>query len=228
MDEAFAGFEPGALRLLADLRRHNDRAWFAPRKERFERELFGPLRALVTDATEALRRAKIPLGGDPKRSVFRIYRDVRFGHDKSPFKTHLAAYLSYDGNRDTPGGLYVHVEPGRSRISAAFYRVEKPALLRWHAAIVDRPAAFRAVVRALAKRGVPLMGPDAWEDSYARVPRAYVDRAPVDLAPYLRLRSFVAGRDIADDELASPAAVAAIVRLAKDARPLLDFGWALI
>ncbi len=224
---SFTGFSPKALALLRDLERNNDRAWFAPRKERFEDELLAPLRALVRDTSDALARAEIPIRGDDKRSVFRIYRDVRFGHDKSPYKTHVAAYLSYDGERDTPGGLYVHVQPKRSFLSCAFYRIEKPMLERWRRAMLARPAAFTKVLKHLERRGLPLPGPEADADSLVRMPRGFDADAAGALAPYFRRRSFCVDRPLADRDLGFDTLVDRIVTLAKDARPLLDFGWSL-
>jgi uncharacterized protein (TIGR02453 family) len=223
----FAGFRPEALQLLAQLARHNDRAWFAPRKERFSSELLDPMAALVEDASDALARAKIPIGGDRQRSMFRIYRDVRFSADKSPYKTHLSAYLSYDGGRETPGGIYVHVAPGSSFLSVAFYRIEKTMLRRWRERMAARPAEFARVIRALAKRGLEIEVPEAAADSLVRPARGFEAHAGGELAPYFRLRSFCADRALADADVTSPELVGRIVQLARDAKPLLAYGWSL-
>lgn len=227
---SFEGFSPEALRLLRGVARNNDRAWFAPRKERFETELFAPMRALVHDASEALARAKIPIRGDEKKSVFRIYRDVRFAHDKSPYRTNAAAYLSYDGGRDTPGGIYIHIEPGKCFLSVAFYRIEKSMLERWRRTMASRPKAFARVLAALEKNSLPLQRPgDDRDDGDAlvRMPRGYDAAELGAIAPYFRLRSFCADRALTDAEIGSRALVDRIVTLAKDAKPLLDFGWSL-
>jgi uncharacterized protein (TIGR02453 family) len=226
-NKVFTGFSPAALKLLAGLKRNNDRAWFAERKERITAELIEPVRLLVDDASAALERAKIPIRGDRKRSVFRIYRDVRFSPDKSPYKTHVSAYLSYDGGRDTPGGIYVHVEPGASMLAVAFYLIEAPMLARWRREMAERPARFMRVVGALAKRGLTIDGPDAWDDSLKRMPRGFEAYAESELAPYFRLRSFCARRMLSDAEVATPKLIDAIVAIARDAKPLLDFGWSL-
>lgn len=226
-DRTFAGFSEGGLRLLASLARHNDRAWFAPRKERFEAELFAPMRALVADATRALARAKIPIGGDAKRSIFRIYRDVRFARDKSPYRPHLAAYLSYDGGRDTPGGIYVHVQPKRAFLSVAFYRIDKPMLRRWRLEMTQRPARFLRAIEAIERNGLRFEGPDRSEDVLVRVARGFEAFADTEIAPYLRLRSFCADRPLADAELRSGELIDTIVATARAAKPLLDYGWSL-
>src|SRR5690349_10339043 len=110
----FNGFSPAGLAFMRGLAKHNDRAWFMPRKSTYETELLAPLQTLVDDTTQALRKARIPIAADPRRSTFRIYRDIRFSHDKRPYKTNLGAYLPADGTRDEPGGLYIHIEPGES------------------------------------------------------------------------------------------------------------------
>ncbi len=215
------------MRLLKGLKKNNDRAWFAARKDRIMAECVEPIGALVDAASVALERAKIPIRGDRKRSVFRIYRDVRFGHDKSPYKTHVSAYLSYDGGRDTPGGVYVHIEPGACMLAVAFYRIEPPMLARWRREMAERPARFKRVLAALEKRGLTIDGPEKWDDSLARMPRGFEAHADSELAPYFRLRSFCVRRFLDDAEVASPKLIDTIVAIARDVKPLLDYGWSL-
>lgn len=80
----FTGFEPDAIDFLAELASNNDREWFNPRKAEYERLLKAPMEALVAALAERLADRDIPLQADPKRSIFRIYRDTRFAKDKSP------------------------------------------------------------------------------------------------------------------------------------------------
>src|SRR4051795_4259081 len=82
----FEGFRPEAVEFLADLAQNNDRAWFQPRKADYERLLKEPLEALCVALDERFAATGIPLAADPARSPFRIYRDVRFSKDKSPYK----------------------------------------------------------------------------------------------------------------------------------------------
>lgn len=80
----FPGFHPEAEEFLAELAQNNDRARFTPRKADFERLLMGTLEALVAALADRFEARGIPLRADPKRSIFRIYRDTRFSKDKSP------------------------------------------------------------------------------------------------------------------------------------------------
>src|SRR4051794_29643918 len=95
----FAGFRPEAVEFLAELAANNDRAWFQPRKAEYEQLLKQPLEALCVALGEEFRRRKIPLQADPAKSPFRIYRDVRFAKDKSPYKTNVGASFPWAGER---------------------------------------------------------------------------------------------------------------------------------
>jgi uncharacterized protein (TIGR02453 family) len=223
----FEGFPASGLRFLAALAKHNERAWFQSRKERYEREVLHPMRAFVADASAALSARGIPLVGDEKRSVFRIYRDVRFSDDKRPYKTFAAAYLSYDGGRKSQGGLYLCVAPQASFLAIAFYRIEAPMLQRWRVAMRDDPHGFTRVVRALAKRGLAVIGPEERDDSLARLPRAFAPLAGHELEPYFRLRSFTLRRALTPHEVTSPRLLEIALDFARDAKPLLEFGWRL-
>jgi uncharacterized protein (TIGR02453 family) len=223
----FSGFPREGLRFLEQLAAHNERTWFAPRKETYERTVLAPMRAFVVDASAALARARIPIGGTPERSIFRVYRDIRFSNDKTPYRTHVAAYLSYDGGRATPGGIYVHVAPDESLLSIAFYKIERPMLQRWRTDMARNPARFRRVLKALAKRNVRINDPDDWDDALVRMPRGFEDHASSDLAPYFRLRSFCARRPLSQRDVTSPALITRAVEFARDAKPLLEYGWSL-
>src|SRR5438874_13214786 len=110
----FTGFRPTAFTFFRGLRDNNDPAWFKPRKGVYEAEVLAPFRALVNAVGAAFSEAGIPLAGDPMRSIFRIYRDVRFSPDKRLYKTHAGAVLTRSGGKRDPGLLYLHLEPGES------------------------------------------------------------------------------------------------------------------
>jgi uncharacterized protein (TIGR02453 family) len=206
------------------LAKHNDREWFTPRKHIYETELLEPLRALVADATAALHKAKIPIGADPKRSTFRIYRDIRFSPDKRPYKTNLGAYLPHEGTREAPGGIYVHIQPKNSFMAIAFYQIEKPLLLRWRAAMASAPKRFEAVLRGLERNGLQLGEP---EDALKRMPRGFEAYADSPIAKYFRFPSFTVHETLSDEDVGSARLIERIVSLAKHAKPLLDYGWNL-
>jgi len=217
----FEGFSPQALRFLRDLAKNNDRAWFNPRKEIYQKELLEPLQALVADSTAALHKAKIPLG-DPKRSTFRIYRDVRFSADKSPYKTNAGAYLAREDGSDARGGLYIHIQPKQSFMAAGFYEIDKALLTRWRQAMAADPKAFETMMRALERADLQLSGHG---EALKRMPRGFEAYTDSRIAKYFRFGSFITSEPLSDDDVMSPQLVQRIVSLAKRAKPLLQYGW---
>jgi len=220
----FTGFSQEALRFLRDLAKHNDRSWFTPRKHIYEAECLEPLRALAADATDAFRKAKIPIGADPKRAPFRIYRDVRFSPDKSPYKTNLGAYLSPDGSHGTPGGLYIHIQPKQSFMALAFYQIDKPLLARWREEMARDPKRFETMLRALERNGLQL---SEHEDALKRMPRGYEPHADSPIAKYFRQSSFTVSETLSDRDIADARLIERMVAFAKKARPLLTYGWSI-
>jgi uncharacterized protein (TIGR02453 family) len=216
-----------AIAFLRQLERHNDRAWFAERKERYRRDVLEPLQRFVVAVSDECARRRIPLYGDVRRSIFRVYRDVRFTADKRPFKTYAAAYLSRDGGRETQGGLYVAFSPQGSRLAVAFYAPPPPLLHRWRAAIARDPARFARVLAALRAKRLHVRPPEEWDDALRRMPRGFEAHAGTKIAPYLRLRSFAVGRDLTQREVASPRLATIAVDFVEAARPFLHYGWAL-
>jgi uncharacterized protein (TIGR02453 family) len=221
---AFDGIPAGGLTFLRGLARHNDRAWFTARKDAYERDLKEPLKDLVTELSARFARARIPIVGFPDAAIFRIHRDVRFSPDKRPYKTNVGAYLTRDGSRNSPGGVYIHIQPGESFVSAGFHGIEPPMLARWRRSLVDDPKAFRSVVRALAKGGLVVTPPEQREGSLKRPPRGFGD-VDDDIAALLRLRGFTTWRGVSDREVCSPALADTAAEIAKAALPLLRYGW---
>jgi len=222
---AFSGFSAEALKFLRDLAKHNDRAWFAPRKTFYEEHVLEPLRGLVMHAGEAMRKARIPLGSDPRSGTFRIYRDVRFSPDKSPYKTNLGAFLAHNGNHDTPGGMYDHIQPANSFIAIGFYRLDKPYLQRWRESMAQNAKKFESALRTLDRNGLSL---SESEDRLKRMPRGFEAQAESPLAPYFRRSSFMVSENLSDAQVCSPQIIERMVDGAKRAKPLLEYGWSTL
>lgn len=220
----FKGFPAEGLRFLRDLEKNNDRSWFAPRKDIYQQRVLEPLQALIADATASLHKAKIPLGGDPKRSVFRIYRDVRFSSDKSPYKTNAGAYLTREDGLGLPGGLYIHIQLKHSFMAAGFYQIDKALLTRWRTAMAANPKAFETMLRALKRGDLQL---SEQEDALKRMPRGFEPYADTPIAKYFRLGSFITSQTLSDEDVMSARLVGGIVSLAKRAKPLFTYGWSL-
>lgn len=219
----FPGFREEGLQFLRDLKEHNERDWFKPRKQTFEDELLWPARCLVADFARQAAHAGLPLTGDPARALFRIYRDTRFSKDKRPYKTHLGLVLSRSGSKKEDGVLYVHVEPGASFLGGGYWEPEAQLLRRWRARIAAEPDEWLDVVERVEAAG---LGVRPW-DSLKRMPRGFEDQADSPVADWLKAKSFIASRPVPDEALTRPDFTADVVQTAREMLPLLEFGWAV-
>ena len=220
----FNGFKPEAIQFLRDLAEHNDRAWFQPRKAEYERLLKEPMEALVADLDLRFRERGIPLEGDPRHSIFRIYRDTRFSRDKSPYKTNIGASLPWVEGRTTDGaphgnGAYLHFQPGRSFAGGGMHMPDRPRLEAFRRAVVDEPDRVRAALEDPAF--LATFGPVGSHDTLKRVPPGYPADHP--MAELLKGKDVTFGRTLTDEEFLSPALAETLVNDFATALPVFRF-----
>jgi len=210
--EPFTSFRPEAVEFLAELAQHNDRAWFQPRKAEYERLLKAPLENLCAALDAEFLARGIPLMADPAKSPFRIYRDVRFSKDKSPYKTQLSASFAWAGDRAEGSGRahsdnvhasggYFSMGPGDIYVGGGVWHPEPSWLKGFRDRVVADYDGFRAVVEApefVAEFGS--VGDDG--ESLKRVPPGYPADHPA--ADVLRKKNVTFGRRLTDDEAFSP------------------------
>jgi len=209
-------FTTASLTFLRGLARHNRRDWFEAHRRDYEAAIQGPIRALVEEMDVRLARLAPEIVGDPRRSVFRIYRDIRFSRDKSPYKTHVACWFfhrdaSHRVGQESHGGgagFYFHVQPGSSLTAGGLWMPPRPALDRIREAMVAKPAGFTRIVSAAAVRR--RFGELDDEAVLKRVPRGYAENHPA--ARWLRYRSFTMGRMLSDREVLGPRLLDAVER----------------
>lgn len=230
----FTGFRPEAIQFLADLASNNDRSWFQPRKGEYERLLKEPLQALITALGVCFAARDIPLRADPARSPFRIYRDVRFSKDKSPYKTNLGASFPWIGDepRDGPseggprshnanvhsGGGYFHLAPGEIYVGGGIWHPEKPWIDAFRRQVVDEPDRIRGLIAEPGFRATfgPLGG-----DTLRRVPTGFPADHPE--AELLKLKDVTFGRRLADAEAMSPVLPDLIADTFEAAMPVMRY-----
>jgi uncharacterized protein (TIGR02453 family) len=220
----FAGFRAATFAFLGELRDNNDPAWFKPRKAVYEAEVLAPFRDLIVAVGAALHQAGLPLVADPRRGIFRIYRDVRFSRDKRLYKTHAGAVLTRSGQKRDPGLLYLHVAPGESMAAAGFWHPEPDLLVKLRRAIVVDADAFLRLAVQLEKAGHPISS----DERLSRPPRGFEAAKGTPAAAYVGWKSFTVHTALDDAELQSPALVDRIVGFAHAVMPLLEWGWAAI
>jgi uncharacterized protein (TIGR02453 family) len=202
---SFEGFRPEAVQFLADLAANNRREWFQARKADYERLLKRPMEGLVEALAPRFAERGLPLMADPKRSIFRIYRDTRFSKDKSPYKTNAGASFPWLGDglgvdeRAHGSGGYFHFEPGEMFLGGGMYMPDKERLAAWRRLVVEDPAAVHA---AIDDRGfLAAFDRVNTHDPLKRVPQGFPADHPD--AELLKMRDIVFGRRLSDDEALS-------------------------
>jgi len=204
----FGGFRPQALGFLRRLKRNNRKEWFERNRAAYETEIREPMQALVEEMDVRLARIAPELTGDPRHSIFRIHRDIRFSADKSPYKTNAACqFYHHDAGRgagqDARGagaGLYFQLEDGQCFVAGGMWMPARPALDRIREAIAEAPDAMDRLLRAPAFRR--RFGRLDAEAVLKRMPRGYAEDHSA--AHWLRYRSFTATRMMPEREVQSP------------------------
>jgi uncharacterized protein (TIGR02453 family) len=137
------------FKFLKALVKNNNREWFLKNKPRYEKFVLTPSLRFIKDARTSLKTISPYLVADPRPfggSLFRIYRDIRFSKDKSPYKTSVAMeFWHRRGGKKSYSGLYLHLAPGESFLGAGIWHPDTATLNRVRRAIVSRPEAWRRV-----------------------------------------------------------------------------------
>jgi uncharacterized protein (TIGR02453 family) len=212
-------FPAGTLSFLRRLKRNNRREWFNAHRDEYERDVRDPMIAVIERLAIDFQSFAPDLVANPKRSLYRIYRDIRFSEDKKPYKTHVAAVFPC---RDLPkhegAGMYLHVAPDGVWVGGGLWAPQTPQLqtIREHVALNHRR--LRAIVTAPAFRKVvgTLEG-----DRMQRVPRGFPKDHPA--AEYLRHRQFLAGAEFPASFATSPKFYRGVLGVFRSISPLVRF-----
>jgi uncharacterized protein (TIGR02453 family) len=210
---------PRLTAFLADLAENNEKAWFEAHRSEYQalREDFsafvGEAIARVAEWDEGLRWK------DPKDCMFRIYRDVRFSNDKSPYKTTFSAHISEQNRRGGPPGYYLEIDHTGTMLAAGgIWMPEAPVLARLRDSIAEHPRRLEKVLRS---RGFKKTFGDLQSDRLTRPPRGYSDATP--LIEYIKLKSFIVWRERDARTATHDDALAWITDSFRTARPLVDW-----
>ncbi len=220
MKTPFAGFPEEGIAFLRALKKHNRREWFQPRKELFSEQVLRPMVGLV----EAIQRGLLPIApdyahGDPRKAVYRIYRDTRFSADKTPYKTHIAASLTRAGlDKGSSPGIYFSVGPDEIEAGGGWYLPQPPQVLAVRNAIAAEPARFRRIVEApaLTKRFGGLQGA-----RLTRPPKGFAPDHPA--ADYLKFKQFFVYTTLDPSLAVTPRLYTELMAHIRAMLPLVDF-----
>lgn len=210
--------QKSTLAFLEQLARNNNKPWFEQNKdayvaakEDFEHLVTGVLAGLG-EFDPAFKQLTA------KDCVMRIYRDVRFSKDKSPYKLNFGAGFSSGGKKFPGAGYYLHIEPGKCFAGGGIWQPEGPMLKAIRQEIDYGFDDFRKIVEAKEFR--KLFG-QIDGDKLVKVPMGYADDNPA--IEYLRLKSFTVSGNLSDADMTKKTAIGKVNDVFAAMKPFVDF-----
>jgi uncharacterized protein (TIGR02453 family) len=219
--EQHSYFTDDLFRFLKELRQHNERDWFQRNKERYETAVRGPFISFIGDLGAPLKKINPYMIADPRPvggSMMRIYRDIRFSRDKSPYKTSVAAHFWHSQGKEgkTPA-YYLHLEPGHSMIGAGIWRPEPGALKKIRDAIVADGKRWQRVTSAAEFRSSCGMA----GESLKRPPAGYDPRHP--LIEHIKRKDFATSSPLDDRQVCGPDFMKSVLDAFRASAPFVQF-----
>ena len=150
---AFTGFPQKGLTFFKELAENNNKLWFDEHRGDYEHYVLGPARNFIFALGYRLKTIAPRIQADPRvnKTLFRINRDIRFSHDKTPYKTHLALWF-WEGTRPRMecSGFYFHLEASKLLLGTGLYCFPKNMVEPFRQSVVH-PREGKALTLALSK-----------------------------------------------------------------------------
>ncbi len=207
-----------ALDFLKALKANNDREWFTANKERYIQSS-DEFKSFVNQLIAGINEFDSFVGPmDPKDCIFRIYRDVRFSHDKAPFKTNLGAYIAKGGRKSPYAGYYFHLDAEASFASGGIYMAPPDVMKRIREDIDLYPEDFLAIVNDKKfKETFQFFD----EEKLKRVPQGFDKESPV--AEYLKFKHITPYHSLSEKNIADKNILNNTIKVFETLKPLVDF-----
>jgi uncharacterized protein (TIGR02453 family) len=167
-------FDKSFLKFFKALAKNNNRDWFNERKAEYKEVIVGPLSVFISAIAPRLYKVSKHFKADPRPnggSMFRIYRDVRFSKDKSPYKLHAACQFRHLAGKDAHApGFYVHISPQEVVFGGGIWMPPNPVLSKIRDTIVENPQEWK---RIKANKAINEICGGIRGDGLKRPPRGY-------------------------------------------------------
>jgi uncharacterized protein (TIGR02453 family) len=208
-------FSPELFDFLRQLKRHNNREWFARNKSRYEAVVRDPALRFISGFAKYLAQLSPHFVADARftrGSLFRIYRDTRFSPDKRPFKTHVGIHFSHSSGKDAHAPVfYLHLEPDGCFAAAGVWRPASAVVARIRNAIVNQPEQWAKVRGKIELEG----------ESLTRPPRGYDSKHP--FIEDIKRKDFVASLALTHRQVCGPKFMNEFFLACKTMAPLVEF-----
>jgi len=214
-------FTPRLFDFLRALKKNNNRPWFLAHKSTYESDVREPMLRFIEDFAPRLRRISKHYLADPRPvggSMFRIYRDVRFSHDKSPYKTHVAAHFTHDGGKDIHSpGFYFHLSPQEVFVGSGIWHPDPETAAKIRAGIANSSPAWKRAISAPAFKAKCTLD----NQRISRPPRGFA--SDHKLIEDLKLKNFIASAEFNERDACSPKFMDRFTEVCEASAPLMRF-----
>ena len=196
-------FSDASFKFLRDLQNNNNKTWFNQHKPDYEQHVRQPFLRLIGDLQPGLAAVSPHFRAEPRNqggSLYRIYRDARFSHDKSPYKSWQGARLFHERRREVPvPSFYVHLQPENCFVGAGIWHPEPPLQRRIRQFIFDNPGSWKGAAHdPTLLRQFSL----ADDEKLVRNPRGFP--AEFEFIEDLKQRNWVMWRPLSNAQMTSP------------------------
>lgn len=199
------------LGFLRQLKENNNREWFEARKKDFKKHQLA-----VKDFYNTLADRMGAHDEIEKVKLFRIYRDVRFSPDKTPYKPHFAGSFSRQGAA-LRGGYYLRIRPGESFIAGGFWQPNKEDLLRIRKELEMDATPFRTCIE---QKGFKDVWGQLQGEEVKTAPKGFDrDHPDIDL---IRKKAYIFTREFSDEEVVAPEFMSRVNDSFRAIRPYFD------
>jgi uncharacterized protein (TIGR02453 family) len=214
-------FSQASFDFLSKLDANNNRDWFNRHKQDYEAAVRTPALEFIAAMADDLAAISPHFLATPRKvggSLMRVYRDVRFGRDKRPFKTNIGIQFRHFMGKDVHApGFYVHLEPKECFVGVGIWHPDAPALNRIRACIVENPKAWVKVSREKSfARTFEQAG-----DTLTNAPRGYAKDHP--LMDDLKRKDFIAITPLNAQRVVTAGFKADVVKSFHTAVPYIEF-----
>lgn len=213
--------EPQTLRFLKQLKANNNKEWFDLHRSEYEAARIDFTNFIQLVIHELEKTDPDVSGLSAKDCTFRIFRDVRFSNDKTPYKTNFGASIKKGGRKSPYAGYYFHCEPGGSFAGGGIWMPDAASLKKLRQEIDYNWDGFQAIIGEKTFTdvyGSVYFHPDI---SLNAMPRGYDKQHPA--ADFLRLKSLIAEKTFSDKELTQSSLHRKTIEAFGALKPLLDF-----
>ena len=212
-------FDKDYVKFMKDLAAHNEREWFQENKKHYEKSVKDPFTAFVQELIDNMTKLDKTFKLEPKQAIFRIYRDVRFSKDKTPYKTNMSAIIGSGGRKGMQSpGMYVQLGPEDVRVYGGLYQLDTKQLFGVRTYLAKNLREFNKLLNAKKFK-------DAFEtirgEQHKKVPKDFAEA--IAEQPLLLNKSFYYFTKLKPSLIVKPELVKTIMDHYKIIQPMNEF-----